>query len=280
MPWLNSSRLRATAVSAGLVVVVTAGAAYATSGGGPRVTSACVRHQDQSLYVATRCAPGDRSVALGSKLETGPRGKTGPRGRAGAAGPKGDTGAAGPKGDTGRTGPTGNTGPPGPAGGAGAPGAPGANGAGPYVTATAAGPLATSSATPTDLGGPAVTVNVPASGLVEIFAGESSAGNGGHSQVLLYEDGSPVSAVQCDGFTPGLIINDDPPSSGPTTDSTTGNGANGTTQFCGTDGAGVPEALTLHVSPGSHTFKLEYAINGGAFSTTFTNSFLSVATRA
>jgi hypothetical protein len=84
--------------------------------------------------------------------------------------------------------------------------------------------------------------------------------------------------VACDGFTSGLIIADDPPSSGPTTTSTTGSSANATTIQCGTDG-GLPTSLTIDAGAGSHTFKLEYAITGG-FSTSFTNSFLSVAGRS
>jgi hypothetical protein len=41
----------------------------------------------------------------------------------------------------------------------------------------------------------------------------------------------------------------------------------------------VPTSLTVLAGSGSHTFKLEYAIDSGAYSTTFTNSFLSVAPR-
>jgi hypothetical protein len=156
-------------------------------------------------------------------------------------------------------------------------GAGGVGGAGAYTTSTASGPLSATTSSATDLGGPFVTVTVPASGLVEIYAGEASAGNGGHSDVFLYEDGSPVTAVECDGFTPGLMIADDPPSSTPTTVSTTG--TSGNAGQCGTDGGGTPTSLTIRVGAGSHTFRLEYAIVGGPFSTTFTNSFLSVAPR-
>jgi hypothetical protein len=98
--------------------------------------------------------------------------------------------------------------------------------------------------------------------------------------VFLYEDGNPVTSIKCDGLTSGLMIADDPPSSASTTVSTTGTSPNATTQQCGTDGGGLPTSLTVNAGSGTHTFTLEYAIVGGAFSTTFTNSFLSVATRA
>jgi Collagen triple helix repeat (20 copies) len=261
MRWLTQPGSRAALVIAGVVVVVAAGgAAYAAAVSGPRVTSACIRKSDGDLYVANRCAKNDQRVAVGNAVTRGPRGRTGPKGETGPQGPKGDAGSQGP------AGPQGPTGPQGPAG---------ANGAGAYVTATVAGPLTTSSTTPVDLGGPSVTVTVPRSGLVELYAGGTIAPGGGHGDVFLFEDGSAVSAVKCDGFTPGLIIAADPP----TGTSTTGMSFNASTQQCGTDGAGAPISLTLQAGAGSHTFKLEYG-NDGAFSTTFTNVFLSIAPRS
>jgi Collagen triple helix repeat (20 copies) len=279
MRWLTQPGSRAALVIAGVVVVVAAGgAAYAAAVSGPRVTSACIRKSDGDLYVANRCAKNDQRVAVGNAVTRGPRGRTGPKGATGPQGPKGDTGPQGPKGNTGPQGPKGDAGsqgPAGPQGPTGPQGPAGSNGAGAYVTATVAGPLTTSSTTPVDLGGPSVTVTVPPSGLVELYAGGTIAPGGGHGDVFLFEDGTAVGAVKCDGFTPGLIIAADPP----TGTSTTGMSFNASTQQCGTDGAGVPISLTLQAGAGSHTFKLEYG-NDGAFSTTFTNVFLSIAPRS
>jgi hypothetical protein len=277
MDWFTVSRRSATTLIAGVAaVVVAAGAAYAAASSGPHVVAACVSRPEGELYLASPCRAGDRRVTLGVGAPTPRRGKTG---RTGKTGPRGATGAAGQRGATGGAGPQGAIGPKGDPGATGPQGAAGANGVGAYVTGTVAGPLSTSSASATDLGGPSVTLTVPPSGLVEIYAGEASAGTGGHSDVFLYEDGNPVAGVECDGSSPGLIIADDPPTSPPTTISTTGTSYNATTPPCGTDGGGVPTSLTVHAGSGSHTFKLEYAIGGGPYSTTFTDSFLSIAPR-
>ncbi len=67
------------------------------------------------LYLATRCARGDRSVSLPSGAP-GSRGAAGANGVPGSAGTNGTPGANGTSGSRGPTGPTGATGPIGPAG--------------------------------------------------------------------------------------------------------------------------------------------------------------------
>jgi hypothetical protein len=245
--------------------------------------------------------PGGAAGAAGLQGAAGPQGvagATGPRGADGTNGSPGTNGAIGPRGADGATGQPGvpgipgipgNPGQPGAVGATGRPGADGAtgpqgdtgprgaDGAGAFVTANNPGPFGTTGASAADLGGPSVTVDVPSSGLVEIYAGATSVGTGGNSDVFLYEDGSPMGQVMCDGFTAGLMIGNDPSS----ITSTTGFGpTNSAGSGCGTNGAGVPSTLTVNAGPGTHTFKLEYAITGGSFSTTFSNVFLSVAPRA
>jgi hypothetical protein len=141
MRWFTRSGRGATTLIPGLAaVVVTAGAAYATTSGGPHVASACVSRFDSELYLASSCRAGDRRVTLGVGARTGPHGKTGRTGNTGEVGPKGDTGAQGPvgaagaKGDTGAQGPVGaagaqgDTGAQGPTGATGATGPAGTNG--------------------------------------------------------------------------------------------------------------------------------------------------------
>ena len=117
------SRRSATTLIAGLTaVVIAAGAAYATTSGGPHIAAACTSSANGELYLASPCRAGDRTVTLGIGAPAGPRGKTGPKGK---TGPQGKTGQIGPKGDTGAQGATGQTGQTGAQGIQGVPGVPG-----------------------------------------------------------------------------------------------------------------------------------------------------------
>ena len=63
-----------------------------------RVT-VCVRHRDGGLYLAARCARGDRTLTLvPARGPAGPQGATGPQGPQGATGPQGPQGPPGPPG--------------------------------------------------------------------------------------------------------------------------------------------------------------------------------------
>jgi hypothetical protein len=74
-----------------LVAAASAGA-YAVATRSPGTIVACVSHKGGGLYVAHRCAHGDKSVTWSVTGAPGPAGKDG---AAGAAGPKGDAGPAG-----------------------------------------------------------------------------------------------------------------------------------------------------------------------------------------
>jgi len=126
-----------------------------------------------------------------------------------------------------------------------------------------AGPLPTASIPATDLGGPSVTVKVPRTGLVAIYARATGEIDGGpqnaKAQVHLYEPtllpGAPrvlefsTSEPQMRFTTPG-----------------TGD----------VDGAVVPTRggwLVFPAPPGKYTFKLMYSVAGGG-TATFTNAGL------
>jgi hypothetical protein len=80
-----------------LAVAASAGAYVAGTGSSGTIV-ACVGHKGGGLYVARKCAHGDRVLTWSV---TGPQGPAGKDGAAGAAGPKGDTGAAGSPGSPG-----------------------------------------------------------------------------------------------------------------------------------------------------------------------------------
>jgi hypothetical protein len=75
-----------------LVVAASAGA-YVAATRSPATIVACVAHKGGGLYVARRCARGDKLLKWSV---TGPEGAAGKDGAAGPAGPKGDPGAPGP----------------------------------------------------------------------------------------------------------------------------------------------------------------------------------------
>jgi hypothetical protein len=126
-----------------------------------------------------------------------------------------------------------------------------------------AGPLPTASVTATDLGGPSVTVNVPETGLVAIYAratGEIDGGGGGaRAQVHLFEPTLLSSAPKIIEFAssePQLRIS--------------------------TPGSGDPDGavnlarggwIVFPADAGRYTFTLYYSVAGGGTGT-FTNAGL------
>ena len=158
----------------------------------------------------------------------GKRGPAGPRGETGPAGAKGDMGATGAKGDTGATGPKGDT---------GAAGTNGTNGTGGGTTTTEtdAGEVTTSSGSYTDLGGPAITLNIPAGGANVIVGAVVDAKNGGsgstESFANPFADGT---AMQC------------------------GNGA----FTSSTSYVRVRVACSVALDAGSHTFEIRHRSSG------------------
>jgi hypothetical protein len=151
-------RVRVSVAAAVLLVIVAAGAAYATIPDGNGVYTACllkstgtIRLIDPSISGSTllnHCTQYETEITFneqgqpGPKGATGATGATGPAGPAGPAGPTGATGQTGAQGATGPAGPagpTGQTGQEGPAGPKGDTGAAGTNGVSPTVAQLAVG---------------------------------------------------------------------------------------------------------------------------------------------
>jgi hypothetical protein len=128
------------------------------------------------------------------------------------------------------------------------------------------GSNATTSNTPVDLGGPTVTVNVPAGGVIEIFAQAQIAQNGGGQaavgQVYLFE---PTLLP-----TPSQILAHAGPNLVATYTSPGTNDANGVIN------PGRASWITIvPPAPGKYTFSLRYAAPGGG-TATFQNRALVV----
>ena len=127
------------------------------------------------------------------------------------------------------------------------------------------GPFVTNSATPVDLGGPSVTVKVPETGLVAVYARATGQINGGGSdalaQVHLFEPtllpGSPR-VLQFNGATPELRIS-----------------APGTGDLDGTPTLTRGGWIVFPAEAGKYTFSLRYSQSGGG-TATFQNTGLWV----
>ncbi|HEX8752949.1 MAG TPA: hypothetical protein VF731_05980 [Solirubrobacterales bacterium] len=125
-------------------------------------------------------------------------------------------------------------------------------------------------------GGPKVSVEVPSSGLIEVWAQATMDGGGA---VALYEDGGPVSgqsAICSSGKgEPGLFaLSETPPE--PVSLGTPA--TPGFPPFCGATGA--PAAVLFRVAPGTHTYELRYASCGcSPEPVTFSDRRLYVAPR-
>jgi hypothetical protein len=190
------------------------------------------------------------------------------RGKQGPQGPQGKTGATGPAGPNGAAGQAGQAGPAGPAGAAGAAGAQGPigpQGEPPKIQfASVSGGVTTDQDTYQDLGGPSLTVDVPASGLVEVWAQVGLDVNAG--AVALYDGASPaagqdptICGPQGPGGPPGIIFAD--PTSVPATPPVTvGTGTTPGIFACGS--LGPPAPLLFQMSQGTHTLSLRYASCG------------------
>ena len=128
------------------------------------------------------------------------------------------------------------------------------------------GSNATTSNTPVDLGGPTVTVNVPAGGVVEIFAQAQIAQNGGGGgavgQVYLFEPNLLP--------TPSEILAHAGPNLVTTYTSPGTNDANGVI-----NPARASWLTIVPPAPGRYTFSLRYAAPGGG-TATFQNRALLV----
>lgn len=220
------------------------------------VTSSDVR--DRSLKLADLSAAA-RAGLTGAPGRNGVNGAPGPRGERGDAGTPGAAGAKGDKGDKGETGP----------------------GAA-FVTARrdAGDTLVTSAGTfdaPSGFGTaePNVTVTVPPSGTVELYAETKITGDGnGLGAVGLLVDGAVWARVGC-ASTSGVLIAGSASTSvvratGPITSS------------CGSTIPGLPQSLILTGLPaGERTFALGYTAlsTGGTTNITFSERRISVAPR-
>jgi hypothetical protein len=179
----------------------------------------------------------------------------------------------GPEGPPGATGATGQRGPAGP------PGAPAT-----WASATVGVSQSINTNNPSfpgfqDLGtvGPQVTVNVPASGLVELYAQARIDGTSNSVGGLgLAIDGVTSNSVRC--FTRAGLLLETPET--PAASFATAPSADGTA--CGTALPGMPGPLMLSLSPGQHTFKIVYyavSASAGPETVTFSDRRLHVAAR-
>jgi hypothetical protein len=220
-------------------------------------------------------APGAVGPA-GAAGAPGPRGAAGPKGPAGPAGADGATGPAGPAGADGATGPAGPAGADGPAGPAG-PTGPGSS----FVTATV-GPETNMSLPRFNVDaaqGPSVTVDVPASGLIEVYA---------QARIRTTNPAAPAVVTVMDTAD----LDDLGPRNVPlpvcggtifplrgilSTTSTTAQMV-----YSGGDGCGRtanPQTILLRSTPGQRTFRLFYAVGTGGNIMFVSNSMLAIAPR-
>jgi hypothetical protein len=142
------------------------------------------------------------------------------------------------------------------------------------TTATLGGTVETSDDTDyVALGGPEVTVKVPQSGLIEVWAQVTIAPEGA---VSLYEDGQQMDGQSPNDFCdapPGALLAQ---SLGESLTLATPTGA--PLLFCGSEGAPAPVLFTT--SPGNHTYELRYADCGcDADPAEFSDRTLTVAPR-
>jgi hypothetical protein len=147
------------------------------------------------------------------------------------------------------------------------------------VTGSAAGSVTTESETFVQLpGGPSVTVTVPSSGLIEVWAQATMSDAGA---VSLYEDGQQMPGQNESEFcvAPGSggalfsgLVLFGPPSGSLTV------GTPAPAGVCGTEGA--PGGVLFQATPGQHTYELRYDIGCGcAPEVTFSKRLLRVGAR-
>lgn len=179
-----------------VVAVLLVAAGQAVFAAGNQTINGCY-YKEGAGFLKIVKKPGqcrNNEVAV-SWNKAGPRGEAGPRGPKGEEGPRGTEGPRGPKGETGTRGPAGPRGEAGPPGLRGATGPEGPAGELPsFAFAQAAGSVGTSNnGSYQDLGGPTVTVDVPASGFVEVGASAFVSGEAGAVSLFDVTDpGNPL----------------------------------------------------------------------------------------
>ena len=114
-------------------------------------------------------------------------------------------------------------------------------------------PVTTGSEEFVALGGPAVEVTVPPSGLIEVWAQATISEDGA---VSLYEDGRPLGgqAEQCGPGGPGVLFAVEGSLGNPLAVATPAGPGIG---ICGSLGAPAP--VLFQTTPGTHTYELRYA---------------------
>ena len=173
-------QLRSPGTVLGLIAVViaAAGLAMAANTSGDGTITACVSGKSKQLSLASsknRCGHGEKTLQWNQRGPAGARGPDGPKGADGPTGPQGVQGIQG------------------------VPGNPGAD-ASATTRATSAGEVTTSATSPTDLGGPSVTVQVPAGGALVLlgfnFDGKNAT-NGNGSCVNFFEGATSIAGGGC-----------------------------------------------------------------------------------
>jgi hypothetical protein len=124
----------------------------------------------------------------------------------------------------------------------GPPGPPGSGGGQTAAFAEASGEVTTQSSTPVDLGGPSVSVTVPASGLIGVFARAELSSDGGIAEISLFEPAD---------FSPPVTILGACCSGAPRQWTTP-------TNVFGTAHRLEAGWLLLEATPGTRTYTLEY----------------------
>lgn len=238
-----------TICAAALFAVPAQGKARKAQTTRPGRTGVCVVVVKQEA--GRRTAPQGRGGKRSPRCR-GPRGFRGPRGKQGPRGARGAEGANGRDGSNGANGSNGATGPAGPKGDKGDPGTPWAG----TRYAVARDAVTTPSTTFVPLGGPSVTVTVPASGTIMVAA--SSRSHGGDGSASLFENGVQLAGQNdfCNG--PAGTLFDTLGQYGPPIALGTPGSLNLGLEGCAS--SGPPGPVVFQTSPGVHTYELRYSV--------------------
>lgn len=259
----NRSGVRRRAALLGLVAVLVVAVATPALGNGDSLLTRALgiaKTAERKAVAARSQANGAKRIARNAK-KVARRAKRIARQSRRIARREAGRGPAGPQGPVGPAGPAGPQGPRGPAG------VPGPAGPGAAVAfAEAAGAATTSSEDYEPLpGGPALTVAVPGSGLIEVAAQATLVTDASDSDgaVALYQDGAPVPGqAACDPagtlFQVPFVGDASPDVGDPSDDIAAGTPA--ALPFCST--LGPPSPVRFVVEPGEHTYELRYASCG------------------
>jgi hypothetical protein len=147
------------------------------------------------------------------------------------------------------------------------------------ASAESGGTVSTGSQSYVDLGGPSLSVNVPAPGLVDVWARVDVEDNADGGAVALFVDGqlAPGQAPLCDPDIPRALLLWEGASGGGTVTVSTPSATIGAGSGCGT--LGPPGPVQIQTSAGSHTFELRYADPCPCASSQFSNRLLRVGPR-